>query len=716
MRLDDNNLLNCFAHFSKLYNQPVNINTILDGLAFNRDEDISSLFSLENRGLDDLFSKVAIKANFTSTLVENSTIKKIPKILLPVILFLTEDRVCILTEVNLKKNEVQVIFPDLEEKAMSLSYKELERDFTGSLLLLKPTFEQEDISEHGLKKQKHWFWSSLSYSKSIYLDVIVASLLLNVFMLATPIFTMNIYDRVVPNAAFDTLWVFAIAIGIVYIFDAFMKFLRTYTLEVAAKKSDVIISSKLFEYVLKIKLFHRFSSVGSFASNLKEFDHIRSFFTSTSMATLIDLPFLFIFLAVIFFIGAEIVFVPIVAVLIIILYALMVKRPLKNSIDKVSNSSAYKNAVLIESLTAIETIKSFNLQSRMQWRWEASVGEISSDEISSKLLSNSITTFSSFVTQISSVAIIILGVYAISEQNLTMGGLIALVMLSSRTLAPLNQFASLIANYEYAKSSYILLNEIMNLPVDYEDNKRYIERKSIKGSISFRNVKFKYPNSKNYILNDVSFNILAGEHVGIIGTNGSGKTTILKLIMGLYEPESGQILIDGIDIKQLNPYDLKRYLAYVPQNIVLFKGTLQENMINANENVNDEILIRAAQLSGVDAFVAEHPDGYNMPIQERGMGLSGGQKQAIGVMRALIKENAKIILMDEPTNSMDSRTELNVEKSLVNFSKDKSMLIVSHKQSLLRYAERIILLQNGKVLLDGTYDKVMQELSQKAKK
>lgn len=716
MKASESKLLNCFVVFAKLYKRPINSENILDGIVLNRELDNTKLFTLSNKGLDELFSKVSSNIGFDATLVKLSKIKKIPKVVLPVILLLKDDSVCILKEFSKDGSSLKIIYPELNEKLTTIDYKKLQNEFTGSFFLLKPTFEIHDSNEKKLKKEKHWFWSSLSYSKSIYFDVIIASLLLNVFMLATPIFTMNIYDRVVPNAAFDTLWVFSIAIGIIYIFDTLMKYLRTYTLEVAAKKSDVIISSRLFEYVLRIKLFNRFESVGSFSSNLREFDHIRSFFTSSSMAALIDIPFLVIFLGVIFIIGGEIVIVPIVAAFIMIIYSLIIKRPLQKSIEKVSKSSAYKNSVLIESLSAIETIKSFNLQTQMQWRWEESVGKIAKDEIGSRLLSSSITTFSSFVIQVSSVMIIILGVYAISEQNLSMGGLIALVMLSSRTLAPLNQFASLISNYEYAKSSYKMLNDIMKLPTDFSNEQRFVNRKSIEGSIEFKNVKFKYPNSSTYILNDVSFKISSGEKVGIIGANGSGKTTILKLLVGLYEPESGSILIDGIDIHQVNPYDLRRYIAYVPQEIVLFKGTLQENIMNATENLTDEELIEAARLSAVEEFISQHPQGYNMPIQEQGSGLSGGQKQAIGVMRAFTKSKASMVLMDEPTNSMDSVTELKVESSLESFSKHKTMLIVSHKQSLLKCSQRLILLQNGKVLLDGVYENVLNELSKKAVK
>ena len=560
--------------------------------------------------------------------------------------------------------------------------------------------------------KKHWFWSSLSYSKGLYVDVLLASFLLNLFMLATPLFTMNVYDRVVPNSAFDTLWVFVVAIVLVYIFDIVMKLLRSYTLEVIAKRSDVLISSRIFEHVLAMKLPSPFSSVGAFASHLKEFDTIRSFFTASSMATLIDVPFLIIFLVVIWFIGGDIVAVPLVAMFVILFYSFLIKYPLKKSIRKLSSSSAKKNALLIECLSTLESIKSFALSAKIQKDWDESVSSMAKDEIRSRLLSSSLISFSNFVIQLSTVSVLVLGVYAISEQSLSMGGLIALVMLTSRALAPLNQFAGLVINYEQAKASYQQLNKIMNLPSD-DASIAYVERETIQGTIEFINVKFKYPNSKHYILDGVSFKIEAGEKVGIIGTNGSGKSTILKLILGLYEPESGAVLIDGVNLTQFNKNSLQKSISYLPQEVVLFRATVKDNILNTVEELSDEALILTAKLSGLEGFLAKTSMGYNLPIQERGEGLSGGEKQAVGLARVFAKSRANIMLLDEPSNGMDSNNELLVTKSLALFSAKKTMLMVTHKTALLKLSKRLILLKNGKILLDNSHEKVMERLLEK---
>ena len=712
---DKNALLQAFISIAKLYKKELTTHSIIQDLPLNKNLSHDEIFSQNNQRLEDVFSKVAQNSSFSSKLVKGVKLKKIPKIILPTILLLKENNFCVLTQFNQSYSHAKIIFPEVSEhEAYWIELKELEQEFTGSFFLIKEMFEKNETEIK--EKKEHWFWSNLAYSKGLYFDVIVASFLLNIFMLATPIFTMNIYDRVVPNGAFDTLWVFTIAIGVVYIFDITMKLLRTYTLEVVAKKSDVLMVSKIFEHVLKIKLSHRFSSVGSFANNLREFENIRSFFASASMTTIIDLPFFFLFLWVIFIIGGNIVFVPIFSAFSILLYTLIIKKPLQKSIKRVSESSAYKNSILIETLNSIESIKCFSLQNRIQWKWEESVGEIAKDEIHSRLLSSSIATVSNFIIQLSTVAVLVLGVYAIEEQSLSMGALIALVMLTSRALAPLNQFASIISNYEQSKSSYQQLDKIMNLPTDYKENQRFIERKSIEGAIEFKNVTFKYPNAKQYILDNVSFKILPHEKVGIIGTNGSGKSTILKLIMGLYEPQSGVILIDGIDIRQINPYSLRKHTAYVPQEIVLFKGTLQENLRDTVENLSDEALVEACQKSAVENFVAKNALGYNMNIQERGEGVSGGERQAIGVARAFIKKEATIVLLDEPTNAMDSNNEALVEKNIRNFAKEKTLLLVTHKQSLLQITKRLILLKDGKILLDNSHENVLKALASKAKK
>lgn len=699
--------------FTKLYGRPFSADALIADLPIPPGRTTPRLFSLDSKGSKSAFHRAAQRAGFSSKLVDYS-FKDISPLLLPIILILKGDKekekACILTEISPDRKYAKIILPEMGEGENWVKTEFLEAEYINFAYLLKHNHQYKDSHNRLLKHEEHhWFWGTLRYFSGIYSDVIVASFLINLFVIATPIFTLNVYDRVVPNNAIDTLWVFATGIIAIYIFDIVLKFLRSYFLENAAKKSDVIMSSIIFEHVLNLKIASKPRSIGSFANNLKDFDSIRGFFTASSIATVIDLPFTIIFLFIINLIGGWLVFIPISGALIIIIYSLIVEKPMRHSVQNTYEASAHKNAVLIESLTALETIKALGISGQYQWKWEEATGDVAQKGLKSKILSSSIATFVNFIVQINTISLIIGGVYAIGEKSLTMGGLIAIVMLGSRTIAPLGQVAALIANFQQTKTAYDAINTIMNLSVEREEAKNYVQRPSFKGKIEFKHVSFTYPETDNKILDDVNFVINPGESVGIIGTNGSGKTTIEKLILGLYEPTEGSILIDGIDIKQIDPADLRHNISYVPQDVILFQGTLKENIVLRSPGASDEDILKVANISGVSSFANAHPMGYDMPVGERGDGLSGGQKQSISIARAFIHQ-APIILLDEPTNSMDSTNENHFIKTINNYKKDKTMILISHKNILLALTQRLILLDKGRVILNDTRDNVIKKL------
>lgn len=630
--------------------------------------------------------------------------------LLPVILICKEAPL-LLIEIDKNKERYRII--DGEGKTFWLTKDEILSRYIGEIFLTKSK-SNSNIKQEYVASKKHWFWDSLKFSSGLYTDVFVASFLLNIFALLTPLFVRNVYDRVVPNAAFDTLYVLSSGIILVYLFDLLFRFLRTYLLEVAGKKSDIIISSKIFEHILNMKLSHKFKSVGAFASNIKEFDTLRNFLSSATLTMLIDLPFTLLFLFVIYVLAGTIMLVPLIAGIFIIIYGLIIAKPLKKYIDETAQLASWKNGVLIESLGALETIKSFGLHSMMQWRWEDAVGEIAHTNMKSKILTTSMSTLTNFVVQGSNILVIILGVYAIHEKTLTMGGLIAVTMLTSRALTPLVQISSLIVNYEYAKSSYDILNTVYNTPIEKEHDKTYISRENITGEIEFRNVTFAYPETESKILDNVSFKINPGDKVAILGANGSGKTTVLKLMMGFYEPTSGTILIDGIDSKQMDPVELRKIYNYIPQDVVLFKGTIQDNILYAAPKCSDEEMIESAKLSGLDAFIDANPLGYHFPVEERGEGVSGGQKQLIGLSRFFLRSKSDILLLDEPTNALDNQTEMKTLENLGTFIKDKTTLFVSHKRNMIQLSSRIIVLNQGKIIYDGLRDDVLNAIEAKS--
>ncbi len=707
-------ILECLVIFTKLHNRPFSAEALVADLPIEPGRATPKLFSLNSEGSKSAFFRAAKRAGFSSKLV-NYSFSDISPLLLPIILVLKGDKehenACILTEISPDRKYAKIILPEVENSENWVKVEDLENEYIGFAFLLKPEHRYKDLHRRILKhEQKHWFWGTLAYSKSIYSDVIVASFMINLFVLATPIFTLNVYDRVVPNNATDTLWIFATGIVVIYAFDMILKFLRSYFLETAAKKSDIIMSSIIFEHILNLKLASKPQSVGSFASNIKDFDSIRGFFTASSVAAMVDLPFVFIFLIVIYIIGGPLVSIPIISGLIIILYSQLIEGPMRKSIESTYEASAHKNAVLIESLSALETIKALGVSGHSQWKWEEATGDVAKKGLKSKILSNSISTFVNFIVQLNTVIMVIAGVYAIGNKSLTMGGLIALVMLSSRMLAPLGQVASLISNFQQTKTAYNAIDDIMKLDVEREEAKKFVERPSFKGKIEFQHVSFIYPNTEKKVLDDVNFVIQPGETVGIIGTNGSGKTTIEKLLLGLYEPTEGSILIDGIDIQQIDPADLRENISYVPQDIVLFQGTLKDNIILRSPDASDEDILYVSKFSGISSFADIHPMGYDMPVGERGDGLSGGQKQSISIARAFI-HSAPIILLDEPTNSMDSANEVHFLNTMKHHKLNRTTIIISHKNQLLGLTQRLILLDKGKVVLDGKKEDVIRQLN-----
>ena len=700
-------LLDCLVIFTKLHHDPYSAEALTEGLPVEDGESTPELFSLEHSKAN--FSRAAKRAGLTSKLVQRE-LDDIPSMVLPCILILHNHGACILEEIDRTAKKAKIIHPEVPDGEEWIDLEALDEHYLGFAFFLKKEHQYGRLRHELVETHdQHWFWGTLMRSKSIYRDVLLASVLINLFVIAAPLFTMNVYDRVVPNNAIETMWVLATGIIVVYFFDMVLKFLRTYFLEVAGKKSDVIMSSLIFEKVMNLKMAYRPKSIGSFASNMKEFESIRGFITSSTVATLIDLPFVVIFLTVTYLIAGPIVVVPLLIMAMILIYSLMIRKPLQQSIESTYAASAAKNSVLIETLSNIEAIKTMGASGHAQYHWEETTGDIAEKGLKSRVLSNSITTVTSFLVQLNTVAVLIAGVYMIDAMELTMGGLIAAVILTSRAISPMGQVAALLANFEQSKTALENLNEIMMLPVERPEGKRFIHRAELQGKIAFKDVVFTYPDQSKSTLNGVSFTINPGEKVGIIGRIGSGKSTIEKLVMNLYQPDSGSIYVDDIDISQLDPADLRKQIAYVPQDLTLFRGTLRDNIVYKKPNVTDEKILRASSIGLVDQFVNQHPMGFDMPIGEQGYGLSGGQRQSVTIARAFI-EKTPIVMLDEPSNSMDNSTEKLLLARLKEATEGQTTILVTHKTSLMELVDRLILIDEGRVVMDGPKADVLKAL------
>ncbi len=636
-------------------------------------------------------------------------LREIPQGVLPAIIALQGERYAVITDIDTDAGYAVLMAPETSG-LFQVSLDDLSAEYAEQAFYLRPT-QQFDARTPKIHKQpgEHWFWGVLKSSSNIYRDVLIASFLINLFVLAQPLFVMNVYDRVVPNNAIETLWALAIGVALVYCFDWGLKTLRSYMVELAAKRTDVIVSARLFERVLNIKMNSRPVSVGAFANRLHEFDSIRSFITSATILTLIDLPFLVVFLAFIAYLGGWLVVVPFVVIPLSLLLAYLAQVRLRPTIENVMRGSAKKNALLVESLVGIETIKTAGGESEMQRNWEQSVGYVSQWSLQARLLSNSALQSVQFLQQMAMVAIVVWGVYLIADLELTLGGLIACVILNGRALAPLGQVASLMANYDHAEGTLKSLDEIMSLPVERSEEDRFLHRHTLDGAVDFKQVSFSYPDQPRPALYEFSLHVEPGEKIGVIGRIGSGKSTFSKLVLGLYEADRGSVLVDGFDIKQLDPADLRSSIGYVSQDVTLFFGTLRENLSLGQFGLEDARIVEAAERVGIDSFVNRHPLGYEMPVGERGSTLSGGQRQAVGLARMFLADPA-IVLLDEPTASMDQASENLVKASLQDFCEDKTLVLITHKMQMLDIVERLVVVDEGRVVADGPKAEVIKAL------
>ncbi|MBW9402275.1 type I secretion system permease/ATPase [Leclercia sp. EC_58] len=655
----------------------------------------------------ETFPRAAGRAGLKARVVQRG-LENITALSLPAILLLKNNQAAVLIGWDAQQR-ARLLPSETEGGEITVSPETLAENYSGRVIFISPEHEFDAQPTATLPRTKAWFQDTLKLSKSLYLDAVVASFLVNLVALSAPLFVMNVYDRVVPNQATATLWVLAIGISIAFVFDFVLKILRGICLDLAGKKTDLVVSSALFERLLGMKMKLRPQRVGSFAQNFQEFQSIRDFLSSLTLTAFIDLPFTLLILLVIGIIGGPLVFIPLLAYPLALLVNWLIQRPLMSRVRKTYQLSNERQAMLVETLTGLDAIKINNAQSERQYQWEHLTGQLSKLELRVKSLSYVAVNFTAWLQQFSGVALIVAGVYIIIGGNLSMGGLIACYLLHRRAMMPIGQLCSLITRYQRARMTKATIDRMMDLEQEVQDDEVPLKRETLSGAIELRDVTFIYPGNQYASLSNVSLTIQPGEKVGIIGRSGSGKSSLAKLLVGFYQPDSGNVLIDGIDARQIDVHDLRHNIGYAPQDIHLFSGTLRENLVYGASYVDDETMLRVATLTGVHEFARRHPSGYNMQVGERGMSLSGGQRQAVALARALLLD-PPVLLMDEPTSSMDNTSEDLIKKALAPVIANKTLLMVTHRASLLTLVDRLIIVDNGKIIADGPKESVMSAL------
>jgi len=694
-------------HFDPLLDSVVAVARIF-GIATTR-EALSAGLPLESNLITPaLLPRAAARAGLTAKLARRSLDDLRPG-LLPAILLLKEKQACLLLE-WLPGGDARVRFPEGGESADVIPKSELDALFSGVVFFVKPVFKFDPRTpESGQLKSKHWFWSVVFQNWRLYRDSLLAALIVNVFALAMPMFSMTVYDRVVPNRAEETLWVLSIGVLLMMGFDMALRILRAYILDTASKRIDVTLSARIMERVLGLKMSDRPASVGSFAANLRAFESVRDFIASASITTLVDLPFVLVFFLAIAWISPWLIFPPLVCITVLIIASLVVQQKMQELVEITQRASSQRNANLIESLVGIETIKFMVAESSFQRKWEQSTVFLAQNNTKLKLLSSGATNLAQMLQQLVSVTVVIVGVYLLINNQVSMGGIIAASMLAGRAMAPFGQVAGLIMQYHHAKSGLGSVEKHMQTQPERPDDASFLHRSGFQGTIEFQNVSFTYPGQQQSVLNKVSFKVQAGEKVAFIGRVGSGKSTIQRLILGLHQPTEGAILVDGIDLRQIDPAELRRAAGFVSQDVSLFYGSLKDNIALGAPFADDQDIINAAEIAGVAEFANRHPRGFDMLIGERGESLSGGQRQSVGIARAVLNDSP-ILLLDEPSSAMDHQSEDALKARLRRFTTGKTVVLVTHRTSLLELVDRLIVIDNGQIMADGPKAQVVEAL------
>jgi len=696
--LHDDPLLDCLVELTRLHGVPSTAQALSAGLPL-----------VKNRLTPALLARAALRAHFSVRIVQRG-LEDIAPNLMPVILLLDNERACLL--LGVRDDGYLVSFPESGASADVIRREELAARYTGLVAFVRPQFRFEARAPGvGEAKSRHWFWGAVFENWRLYRDALLAALLINLFALAMPMFTLNVYDRVVPNNAIETLWVLAIGMALVLLFNLLLTTLRAHVVDTASKRIDVKLSALIMDRVLGLRMEGRPASVGSFAANLRSFESIRDFIASASITTLVDLPFVLLFLAVLAWISPWFMIPPVVAILIIVIVSLAAQARMESLTMSSFQASAQRNAVLVEALAGLETVKTLNAQGHVQRGWESATQFIAYIGGKLKLISASTVNFVQTMQQLVSVCIVIIGVYQIQEAAVSLGGIIAASMISGRCLAPFGQVAGLLLQYHNARTSLGSIDNYMKLPVERDGKTAYVARPKLGGAIEFRDVTFAYPGAKEPALRGVNLKLAAGEKVGVLGRIGSGKSTLEKLVLGLYMPTEGAIFIDGIDARQIDPADLRRAIGHVPQDPVLFYGSLRFNIAMGAPFATDAHVLAAADLAGVSEFANRHPQGFDMLIGERGDSLSGGQRQSVAVARAMIND-PPILLLDEPSSNMDQQSEARFKERLRAAGVGKTMLLITHRTALLDLVDRLIVVDRGRIVADGPKTQVIEALRQ----
>jgi ATP-binding cassette subfamily C protein LapB len=679
--------------------------------------------------------RVMREAGYNAGLLRKS-IDDIHSLLLPAVLLLNGGDACVLVRrlddpsaVGAGACRYEVVFPGPEAAAVPATTAELEPEYSGFMLAVSPQESAQSprvespllkLGDKGLSS--HWLWGTLKRFTPYYRASMLAALLSNVLMLVSGLVTSVIYDKVIPHQAMVTLWTLAVGAGVALLFDLFARQLRSHLIDLAGRKADLIIGAKLYRQTLGVRMEHKPASAGSYAHYLAQVEMVREFFTGATLSALSDLPFLFIFIGMTFVIGGPLGWVLVLAVPLIMGLSWAIQGALRRAMRTNMQETADLHGTLVESLEGLEDLKTSGAEGRFLRRYEHTTAVVADTALTSRALSSWSTNLSSTLQQAVNLVLLIWGVYLIRDGQITSGALIGSVMFASRAIAPLGSLVSLATRYQGARAAMQSLNQMMNAPVERDGTRNYVPLGTVTGKVGLHDVGFSYPAAATShaqttgdaaapkVLRNVTMRLEAGERVAILGRIGSGKSTILRLLGGLYQPTEGMVEVDGIDLRQVDPAEYRARVGFVSQEPRLFLGTLRDNVLMGRAHLDAGRLVEVAKLTGLDRVVAAHPMGWDLPVGEMGQLLSGGQRQLVALARALVTK-PQVLLMDEPTSSMDAQSEMAFLRQLRDAAGSATLVVVTHRPAVLELVQRIAVVDGGRVVMDGPRDQVLAALS-----
>lgn len=636
----------------------------------------------------------------------------------PCLVSLVDGSWVLLTQLEKHRAKVQSFTDD--QVAPLLTYPELQwvsvdnlqPHLQGLVIYAERVFVADEATDTLQANGSEWFWGVFSRLRAYYSDCVVAAVLINLLALAGSMFSMNVYDRVIPNAAMHSLWALAIGVMLAALLEFGLRSLRAHVLDEAGKRADLVLSSAIYKKTLQLPADQRPASPAQWASQVREFESVRDFVSSSTLVVLTDLPFCLLFFAAIAWMGGSLVWVPLVAGALTMLFGALTQWPIRRSVERYQYESTQKHAMLVESMERLETITALGAQSGFLSKWERVCAATARSAMASRMASALTANVSQWLQQMATTGLIVYGVYLILMGQLTVGALIGCSILASRALAPLGQVAGLMARWHNTQISFSAVNKLMSLPLHAGvSQKTFVSMERFKHHLVLENLVFQFPRTEKAVLNIPKLPFQIGEITAVMGPVGSGKSSLLRVLAGLLQPTQGRVWVDGLDLRHLSPADWRAQVSWVSQDVVLFRGSLRENLLIASPRVKDERFLQVLSVCGLESWVMEHPMGLDMPLGEAGQSLSGGQRQMVALARALLAD-APILLLDEPTSAMDMAGEQQLLTRLAPELTRRLVVIATHRPGPLELASRLLILDQGRIAADGPRDAVLQAVKE----